>query len=184
MSAAGTSPARRTRYARWLGLDHNPLRRRADRLEVTLRLVILILILAGVPLASTGVGLATDHTVIRQSQAERAADHQVRAALTQAAPAHGSRDPYTGVQTAWAPARWVAANGTIHFGQALARAGSAKGSTVAIWITAAGTATTRPQPAATSSATCSSRPRPPDCCSSSHSWLFRCSANTPWTGGG
>ena len=144
MSAAGTSPARRTRYARWLGLDHNPLRRRADRLEVTLRLVILILILAGVPLASTGVGLATDHTVIRQSQAERAADHQVRAALTQAAPAHGSPDPYTGVQTAWAPARWVAANGTIHFGQALARAGSAKGSTVAIWITAAGTATDPP----------------------------------------
>ena len=51
MSAAGTSPARRTRYARWLGLDQNPLRRRADRLEVTLRLLILILILAGVPLA-------------------------------------------------------------------------------------------------------------------------------------
>ena len=144
MSAAGTSPARRTRYARWLGLDHNPLRRRADRLEVTLRLLILILILAGVPLASASVGLAVDHTVARQSQAERAADHQVRAALTQAAPAHGSPDPYSGVQTAWVPARWVAANGTIHFGQVLARAGSAKGSTVAIWITAAGTATDPP----------------------------------------
>ena len=144
MSAARTSPARRTRCARWLGLDHNPLRRRADRLEVTLRLLILIWLLAGVPLASTSVGLAVDHTVIRQSQAERAADHQVRAALTQAAPAHGSPDPYSGVQTAWVPARWVAANGTIHFGQVLARAGSARGSTVAIWISAAGTATGPP----------------------------------------
>jgi hypothetical protein len=144
MSRAGTSPARRTRCARWLGLDHNPLRRRADRLEVTLRLLILILILAGVPLASGCVGLAIDHTVIRQSQAERAADHQVRAALTQAAPAHGSPDLYSGVQTAWVPARWVAANGTIHFGQVLAPAGSAKGSTVAIWISAAGTATDPP----------------------------------------
>ncbi len=144
MSAAGTSPARWTRCARWLGLDHNPLRRRADRLEVTLRLLILILIVAGVPLASASVGLAIDHTVIRQSQAERAADHQVRAALTQPAPAHGSLDPYSGVQTAWVPARWVAANGTIHFGQVLARAGSAKGSTVDIWISAAGTATVPP----------------------------------------
>jgi hypothetical protein len=144
VSAAGTSPARRTRYARWLGLDHNPLRRRADRLEVTLRLVIVILILAGVPLASTSVGLAVDQAVIRQSQAERAADHLVRAALTRAAPAHGSPDPYSGIQTAWVLARWVAANGTIHFGQVLARAGSAKGSTVAIWITAAGAATDPP----------------------------------------
>lgn len=59
MSAAGTSPARWTRCARWLGLDHNPLRRRADRLEVTLRLLVLILIVAGVPLAAlVSFGLA------------------------------------------------------------------------------------------------------------------------------
>jgi len=144
MSAAGTSPSRRAQCARWLGLDHNPLRRRADRLEVALRLLILILIFAGVPLASLAVGRAVDHAVIRQAQAERAADHQVQAALTEAAPVHGSPDPYSGVQVAWVPARWVAANGTLRFGQVLVPAGSAKGSTVTIWINAAGAATSPP----------------------------------------
>ena len=144
MSDAGTGPACWTRYARWLGLDHNPLRRPADRLEVALRLIAAILILAGVPAASIGVGRAVDHRVIRQAQAELAADHQVRAVVTQAAPAHGSPGTYSGVQSASVPARWAAANGTIHSGQVLALAGARKGSTVAIWIGASGVATDPP----------------------------------------
>jgi hypothetical protein len=144
MGTAAGDPGCWTRCARWLALDHNPLRRPGDRLEVVLRLLILIMILAGVPLASTGVGRAVDHAGIRQVQAERAADHQVRAVLTQAAPAHGSPDPYSGVQTAWVAARWVAPDGTIHYGTVLADADAKKGSTVGIWTNAAGTATDPP----------------------------------------
>ena len=144
MSTAGTSAASRARCARWLGLDHNPLRRSIDRLEVALRLVAAILILAGVPLASIGMGRAVDHMVIRQVQAEMAADHQVSAALTQAAPAQGNTDPNSGAEIAWVPARWVAADGTVHFGQVPAPAGTPKGSTVAVWADASGAITDPP----------------------------------------
>lgn len=145
MGTPVADPGRWTRCARWLALDHNPLRRPADRLEAALRLVILIVILAGVPLASIAVGRAVDHIGIRTLQAEQAADHQVRAVLTQAAPAHGSPDPYSGEQIAWVAARWVAANGTIQSGQVLAMAGARKGSTVALWTNASGAATEPPE---------------------------------------
>ena len=144
IGAPEDGPARWTRCARWLGLDHNKLRRPADRLETALRLIILALVLAGVPLASIGMGRAVDQVGIRQAQAEQAADHQVQAVLTQAAPAHGSPDPYTGEQTAWVPARWVAANGTIHYGPVLTAAGAGQGSAVAIWTNASGAATDPP----------------------------------------
>ena len=87
MSNDTETPGRRARCARWLGLDHNPLRRRDDRLEAVLRLATVLLILTAVPLAAIGVGRAADHLIIRQAQAERASDHQVSAVLTQAAPA-------------------------------------------------------------------------------------------------
>jgi hypothetical protein len=145
MGAPVAGPACRTRCARWLALDRNPLRRPADRLEVVLRLIVLIVILAGVPLASIGAGRAVDHMGIRQARAEQAADHQVAAVLTQPAPAHGSPDPYTGAQIAWVPARWAAANGTVHYGPVLAAAGAGKGSTVAIWTNASGAATDPPE---------------------------------------
>jgi hypothetical protein len=145
MGAPMADPACRTRCARWLGLDHNPLRRPADRLEVVLRLIVLIMILAGVPLASIGAGRAVDQMGIRQARAEQAADHEVAAVLIHAAPAHGSPDPYTGAQIAWVDARWVAANGTIHYGPVLADAGAGKGSTVAIWTSASGAVTDPPE---------------------------------------
>jgi hypothetical protein len=145
MGAPVAGLACRTRFARWLALDHNPLRRPADRLEVVLRLIVLIVILAGVPLASIGAGRAVDHMSIRQAHAEQAADHQVAAVLIQSAPAHGSPDPYTGIQIAWVAARWVAANGTIHYGSVLAAAGAGKGSTIALWTNASGAATDPPE---------------------------------------
>lgn len=145
MGTPVAGPTRWTRYARWLALDRNPLRRPADRLEAALRLVILIVILAGVPLASIGVGRAVDHAGIRTARAEQAADHQVRAVLTQAAPAHGSPDPYSGEPITWVAARWVAADGTIHQGQVVAAAAAKKGSTVVLWTNSSGAATDPPE---------------------------------------
>lgn len=138
------APGRWARCARWLGLDHNPMRRRDDRLEVVLRLTTVLLILTAVPLAVIGVGRTVDHLVIRQAQTERATDRLISAVLTQAAPAQGTPDPYSDVQTAWVPARWTAPNGTAHSGQVLALAGAAVGTTVRIWVTASGAATDPP----------------------------------------
>ena len=144
MSNDTKTPGRWARCARWLGLDHNPLRRRGDRLEVAARLATVLLILTAVPLAVIGVGRTVDHSVIRQAQAERASDRQVSAVLTQAAPAQGTPDPYSDVQTAWVHARWTAPDGTVHTGQLLALAGARKGSTARIWISASGSLTSPP----------------------------------------
>jgi len=145
MGVPADGPAWWTRCARWLGLDHNPLRRSADRLEVALRLIALIVILAGVPLASIGVGQAVYHAGLRQAQAERATEHQASAILTQPAPAHGSPDPYSGEELAWVSARWVAPDGTIHYGPVLAAADARKGSTVTIWTDASGSVMDAPE---------------------------------------
>ena len=131
------------RCARWLGLDHNPLRRRDDRLEVVLQLATVLLMLTAVPLAVIGVGRTVDHLAIRQAQAERASDRQVSAVLMQAAP-QGTLDPYSGVPTGWVAARWTAPGGTVYTGQLLAPAGARKGSTVRIWISASGSVTNPP----------------------------------------
>ena len=144
MSNDTETPGRRARCARWLGLDHNPLRRRDDRLEAVLRLATVLLILTAVPLAAIGVGRAADHLIIRQAQAERASDHQVSAVLTQAAPAQGTPDPYSDVPTAWVTARWTAPDGTIHTGQLMAPAGARKGSTVRIWVSTSGSVANPP----------------------------------------
>jgi len=144
MSTAQPAPGPWTRCARRLGLDGNPLRRGADRLEAALRLSVAILILTVVPVAVIGVGRAIDHSVLRQAQAERAADHQVQAVLTAPAPAHGTPDPYSGAETAWVPARWTAPSGAARTGQVRAVAGAGKGSSVTTWINASGAATDPP----------------------------------------
>ena len=134
----------RARYARRLGLDHNPLRRRSDRIETFVRLTILVLLLAAVPAGVLLAGNIADHVFTHQAQAQQASDHQVTAVLTQDAPMVGAADPYSAVETAWAQARWTAPNGTAHSGGVLVIAGSRKGSKVRVWINATGATTAAP----------------------------------------
>ena len=47
--------------ARRLGLDRNPLRRGTDRIEAALRLVLMVLLVAGVPAAAVLAGQRADH---------------------------------------------------------------------------------------------------------------------------
>jgi hypothetical protein len=146
MSKAGppTMGNVRARYARRLGLDHNPLRRRIDRIETFVRLTVLVLLFAAVPAGVFLAGSIADHVFMHQAQAQRASDHQVKAVLTQDAPMVGAADPYSAVETAWAQARWTAPNGTVHSGGVLVIAGSHKGSKVPLWINAAGATTAAP----------------------------------------
>jgi hypothetical protein len=92
--------------ARWFGFDRNPLRRGTDPIEGALRLVMIIVVVAVVPATAVAAGRWTYHYVVHQAQAQQAADHQVSAVLLRDAPATGTPDPYTSVQTAWVPARW------------------------------------------------------------------------------
>ena len=132
------------RLARWLGFDRNPLRRGTDRVEGALRLVMIILAVLAVPAASVAAGRWADHYALHQAQVQRTVDHQVTAVLLRDAPAIGTPDPYTSVQTAWVPARWQPPGQPPRTGEVLAVAGARKGSTVRTWIDPSGAVTDPP----------------------------------------
>jgi hypothetical protein len=137
-------PRRRlARLARWLGFDRNPLRRGTDRIEAALRLV-MIMLAAAVPAAAVFAGQQADHVALNRAHAEQVANHLVNAVLLEQAPATGSPDPYTSVQTTWVPARWQPPGLPSRTGEVLATAGAHKGSTVRTWIGPSGAVTGPP----------------------------------------
>ncbi len=142
---ARTAGSRWARCTRWLGLDGNPLRRPADRIEAVLRFTVLILLLTAVPIATTVVGQAVDRMELSQMHAQQAADHLVGAVLTQRAVSTGDPDPYSNVPRVWVDARWTAPDGSVHAGLVLAPVGVRKGGTVPTWVSASGAATGPPQ---------------------------------------
>jgi hypothetical protein len=132
------------RLVRWLGFDRNPLRRGTDRIEAALRLVMMIMVVAAVPAAAVFAGQRADHAALNRAHAQRAANHLVNAVLLKQAPATGTPDPYTSVQTAWVLARWQPPGLPSRTGQVLAIAGARKGSTVRTWIDPSGAVTSPP----------------------------------------
>lgn len=132
------------RFIRWLGFDRNPLRRPTDRIEAVLRLVVLVLVVAGVPAAAVATGRAVDHLGLHQAQTERQEKHLVRAVLTKKPVADTSAYPYSGAPRAWGMAHWTAPDGSVHRGQVLAPVRARVGSTVAVWIERSGTITDPP----------------------------------------
>jgi hypothetical protein len=132
------------RLARWLGFDRNPLRRRTDRLEAILRLVMIILVVLAMPAASVAAGRWADHWVLHKVQTQRTINHQVTAVLLRDAPKTGIPDPYTSVETTWVPARWQPPGQPPRTGEVLAVAGARKGSTARTWIDPSGAVTDRP----------------------------------------
>ena len=139
------TPERRlARLARWLGFDRNPLRRRTDRIEALLRLVMMIMLVAAVPAAAVLAGQQADHAALNRAYAQQAKDHLVSAVLLEQAPATGAPDPYTSVQLAWVPARWQPPGLPARTGEVLAPAGARKASTVRTWIDASGAVTNPP----------------------------------------
>lgn len=136
---------RRGRCARWLGLDHNPLRRPADRVEAWLKLLMLALILTAVPVIAIGCGLVANQVLTHQAEAQWRSDYLVSAVLTERA-STSTIDPYMPDPETVVPARWTAPDGATRIGQILAPAGTPAGRTVPLWVNAAGT-TVDPPPA-------------------------------------
>src|SRR5262249_37782950 len=132
------------RLVRWLGVDRNPLRRGTDRVETALRLVTIILLVLAVPAAAIAAGRWADHHALPRAPAERAGNHLVTAVLLQDAPATGTPNPYTSVQTSWVLARWQPPGQPPRTGEVLALAGAHRGSTVRTWIGPSGAVTDPP----------------------------------------
>jgi hypothetical protein len=135
---------RLARLTRWLGFDHNPLRRSTDRVEAALRLVMIILVAVAVPAAAVAAGRWADHYALHRAQVQRAVNHQVTAVLLRDAPATGIPDPYTSVQTTWVQARWQPPGQPLRTGEVLAVVGARKGSSVRTWIDPSGAVTDPP----------------------------------------
>ena len=130
--------------ARRLGFDRNPLRRGTDRIEAALRLVVMIMLVTAVPAAAVFAGQQAYHAALNRAHAQQATDHLVNAVLLEQAPATGTPDPYTSVQTAWVLARWQPPGLPSRTGEVLATAGARKGSTVRTWIAPSGAVTAPP----------------------------------------
>lgn len=127
---------RRTQLARALGLDGNPLRRRADRLGTAIALGLSALFLICAPVLAVLAGRWTHEAGHAQQHAERAW-HQVVAVTLQAAPP--SADQYA---AQWAGigvlARWVAPGGQQRVGEVPAWAGIRAGESVQVWVNGSG----------------------------------------------
>jgi hypothetical protein len=74
-------PRGRTRLARAVGLDGNPLRRASDRAEAWIRIGLIALFLVAGPLAAFGVGGWAYHAGTAVARAQAAPAHHVKAAV-------------------------------------------------------------------------------------------------------
>lgn len=123
------------RLTRALGLDANPLRRGADRLETTVVFGLSALFLIGAPLLAVTAGQRIHQAGLAQQRAERGW-HQVSAAALQSAP---STDAYS---SQWADlgvlASWVAPSGIQRIGEVPASAGIKAGQSIRVWVNGSG----------------------------------------------
>jgi hypothetical protein len=118
--------------------DRNPLRRRCDRVEAVLLGALLAAFVVGAALAALAAGRWAHDSALHTRRAELHTWHQVQAVLLTAAA------PQPAGFQAWARAAWITPNRVRHTGQVPAVAGSPAGTTVEVWVDAAGRQTGPP----------------------------------------
>lgn len=147
MSKRAASRASRTL---WLGTalrgllpDRNPLRRAADRFESFAVFGLIVVFLAGAPLAGMAVGKLAYASAARIAHSQGSTWHRVAAIVLRDVPKPDA-NPYGAADVEQVPASWIAPDGSAHTGQVTAAPGTAKGSAVTIWTTRAGRQTGPP----------------------------------------
>jgi hypothetical protein len=130
MNDQAPSPLRRAAFACLLGLDRNPLRRRADWLELAIMAGLLAVFLAGAPLAAIAAVGWAHGTGLREQQVQRSW-HQVSVVLLQPAPRQAAFRHWT--PPARVRARWTTPRGQARAGEVPAPPGSPAGSRVRVW---------------------------------------------------
>ena len=134
------------RTVRRLGFDHNPLRRRTDLVDGWLLPAMIIGFLLLGPLTATVAGLWAHSQNMAIQRADRSW-HQVSAVLLEPVPGPLFSDNGGNSWLVWSPARWVA-DGHARTGEVPAPAGASAGTTVRVWLNAAGKAQAPPLTAA------------------------------------
>jgi hypothetical protein len=132
-------------FARRLAWTRNPMYRATDRIEGLLLLGALIAAIVAIPLA-IGVGRSAYDDGLRQSAQLTAEGHWVRARLVETVPdsAASAPDGPTALTTL-ARARWTAPDGSLREAKVPAKAGTAAGTKVPVWVNDSGRAV-RPPP--------------------------------------
>ncbi|WP_041810862.1 Rv1733c family protein [Rhodococcus jostii] len=135
-----TLVARMWRLGPWSG---NRLMRGSCRLESSVFLLVVAVVLSLVPLAAA-FGTATRTRLDDQSRADRATRQQIAAVLLEDANVNlADTTPATGA-TGQAPARWAVA-GTTHTGLVQTAPEAKTGQTISIWIDPAGKIVSAPK---------------------------------------
>jgi hypothetical protein len=120
--------------ARRVGLDRNPLRRRSDRIEAWLTLILVSMILVVAPFIAWRAAATAYEQSVRASEWNR--QHRFEVTATLVADAVVVVDSVVDAgQTAetTATARWPAPDGSVRSGAVPVQPGQRAGSTVAIW---------------------------------------------------
>jgi hypothetical protein len=142
MSLGWMSNVRRVVSLRWLRPDRNPLRRTADWVEAALLVALLVVFVAGAPLAavtSGGWAAAAASTAQRVEAGWRAVPATLAQRAPASAPAMFQVPPEVAV---WA--RWTAPDGTPRTGRVFAPAGTPAGRVVTVWTNRGGRVTGYP----------------------------------------
>nr|WP_309141349.1 hypothetical protein [Streptomyces composti] len=107
-------------------------------MEFWLRRALLLVLVAGMPLAAVAAGTAAYEGAMHTVQVQAAERQQVRAELIS-----GTEDAYHGAKQQ-AKVRWSDQDGTVRTGTALVEADTPKGATVKIWVDRDGDVTSPP----------------------------------------
>ena len=120
-----------THAARSIGLDHNPMRRRTDRIEGWSRLTATVILFLLAPVLACLAARAAYLSGASTEASDLVARQRTEAVLLQDA----SYSSSTGVvPTVLTLATWRTADDTVKTGWIRARSGATSGSTVKIWI--------------------------------------------------
>jgi len=124
------------KLSRRLGMDGNPLRRRADKIEAWLTPVAIAVFLALCPVVAVGMS-AWVHADNAAAQRAEHSGRAVKAVLLQAAPGPAESDGGANTWMVWTQARW-SVGGVQRTGAVPVPAGSPAGSTHTVWLNRAG----------------------------------------------
>jgi hypothetical protein len=135
------------RMVRALGFDRNPMRRRADRIEAWITLVLTVALMVGGPFLAWRAGVAAYrdavHTAARDKLLPR---FEVDAQLQDDPAKYVISDRDATPEQGPVPARWTAPDGTAHSGAVVPPDGSHAGSTIPLAIDAHGNPFVPPVP--------------------------------------
>jgi hypothetical protein len=131
------------RLARRWWPDHNPLRRRWDRVEAAIVAGLITVFLAGAPVAALAASNWAHGVAQRVQQQQRAGWQRIPAVLARSA-GRADDSGFAGDALAQVPAHWTAPDGTPRAGQVMAEPGSKAGSRILIWVNSSGRPTGQP----------------------------------------